>query len=129
MPAIAPATTGDYEGKVSGDEDATVHFEVRHRHGKDKIRKESGWTRLDANCDGEISPIDTTFYITARVRKSGKFRVDGSDAAKSEIYLEGTIAEDGTASGTLRLRTEIRFGGGDVRDCDSGVEAWSAALG
>ena len=127
IPALAPATTGKYKGTVADDDNATIHFKVARKHGKRKVQEKAGWNSLDATCDGEIAQIKTKFYVTAKVRKTGAFRLDGSDSADSEVYLKGAIERGGAASGTLRLRTEVLFEDG-ARDCDSGIRAWSAAV-
>jgi len=127
VPALAPAVTGKYKGTVAGDEDATIRFKMVRSHGKRKVSEKAGWKALDATCDGEVAPIKTKFYVTAKVRKTGAFRLDGSDSEQSEVYMEGTIAAGGTASGTLRLKTEVLFDDG-VRNCDSGIRTWNAEL-
>ncbi len=127
LPAVAPAKTGKYRGTVAGDDNAKVQFKVARKHGKRKVQENAGWKALDATCDGKIEQIETHFYVTAKVRKSGTFRLDATDSADTEIYLEGTIAGGGTASGTLRLKDEIVFDDGPHL-CDSGVKSWSAEV-
>jgi len=127
LPAVAPAKTGKYKGTVAGDENAKVQFKVARKHGKRKVQEKAGWKALDATCDGKVEQIETHFYVTAKVRKSGTFRLDATDSANTVIYLEGKIAGGGTASGTLRLKDEIVFDDGP-RQCDSGMKTWSAEV-
>ena len=128
VPALAPAKAGRYEGTVTGDNDATIHFKMTRRDGKRKVQEKAGWKALDATCDGEVVPIKSKFYVTTKVRKNGTFRLDASESEDSEVYMEGTITNHGTASGTLRLKTRVDFGEEDFRDCDSGIRTWSAKL-
>jgi hypothetical protein len=97
VPALAPATTGKYKGTVTGDDNATLHFKLVRSHGKLKVKEKAGWKALDATCNGEIAPITTKFYVTAKVRKTGAFRLDTSDSEESEVYMEGTIGPGGAA--------------------------------
>ena len=128
VPALAPAKAGRYEGTVTGDNDATIHFKMTRRDGKRKVQEKAGWKALDTTCDGEVAPIKSKFYVTTKVRKNGTFRLDASESEDSEVYMEGTITNHGTASGTLRLKTRVDFGEEDFRDCDSGIRTWSAKL-
>ena len=83
VPAVAPAKTGKYKGTVAGDDNATIHFKVARKHGKRKVQEKAGWKALDATCDGVVEQIETHFYVTAKVRKSGTFRLDATDSADS----------------------------------------------